>query len=77
MLYHPAGDLEVFGLATLRLARGQAGPELVGDAAERLQKRVVQVGGEPIALPPAGVVSDGGVTPESHFAGELPSDDAG
>ncbi len=69
-LHHPAGDFEVFGLATLRLAHGQEG-------AERLQERVVQVGGEPVALPPAGVVLDGGVTPELHFAGEQPSDCAG
>jgi hypothetical protein len=47
-----------------------AGIELETDPAERLQERVVEVGGKPIALRERGFRIHGGVAPLPHLGGK-------
>jgi hypothetical protein len=71
MVHHPAGDFEVYLRIVLVLAAASfAGVELEADPAERLQERVVEVGGKPIALRERGVKLDGCISARPHLSGQ-------
>ena len=71
MVHHPAGDFEVHLRIVLVLAAAPlAGIELETDPAERLQERVVEVGGKPIALRERGVKLDGCISARPHLSGQ-------
>ena len=69
--YHLLGNVQMGRwFLTIALSTRPAGSELKIDAGERLQKRVVEVGGQPIALPQAGVEFQGCVAAAAHLGGE-------
>ena len=71
VVHHAAGDVEVhLRLRLVLRAAALTGVELEADAAERLQKRVVEVGGQAVPFLERGIELDGSIPAGPHLGGK-------